>query len=133
MKTRSLKTCSFPAAALASSLALSSLSPRSASAAASPIGEWKIADGSANVVIRSCGVNLCGYVSWSRDTGSMVGREVLIDMKPNGDIWSGMVINVVDGQKYSARISLQGEQTLKVEGCVLGGMICGGQKWSRVK
>jgi uncharacterized protein (DUF2147 family) len=30
-------------------------------------------------------------------------------------------------------MSLQSSETLKIEGCVLGGMICGGQHWSRVK
>jgi uncharacterized protein (DUF2147 family) len=55
-------------------------------------------------------------------------------MRPsNSNVWSGTVVNTVDGQRYSARMSMQGEQVLKVEGCVMGGLICGGQQWSRVK
>jgi uncharacterized protein (DUF2147 family) len=104
----------------------------SAPGIASPAGEWRIADGSANVSIGSCGENFCGFVSWSKD-GQMIGKPVLIGMKPNGKAWSGAIVNARDGQKYSGRMSLRGEEVLKVEGCVLGGMVCGGQQWSRLK
>jgi uncharacterized protein (DUF2147 family) len=102
-------------------------------ALAGPVGEWKIADGSANVSIHPCGGNLCGFVSWSKEGDGVVGKQVLVSMRPNGTLWSGTVINVRDGQKYTARMSMQDDQTLKVEGCVMGGMICGGQQWERVR
>jgi uncharacterized protein (DUF2147 family) len=101
-------------------------------ASASPVGEWRIADGSANVAIHPCGGDLCGSVSWSKD-GQMIGKPVLINMKPNGDRWEGLIVDARNGRRYTARISLRGEATLKVQGCVLGGLICGGQLWSRVK
>ncbi len=103
------------------------------SAATGPIGEWKIADGTATVAIRPCGGDLCGFVSWSKDDAFVVGRQVLVNMRRNGHLWSGRVVNVVDGQIYDARISLLSESVLKVEGCVIGGMVCGGQQWSRVR
>jgi uncharacterized protein (DUF2147 family) len=106
---------------------------QSTAAAAGPVGEWKIADGTANVAIKPCGGNLCGYVSWAKEPASLVGRQVLIDMTQNGAIWAGTVVNVANGQQYTARMTLVSEQTLKIEGCVMGGMICGGQHWSRVK
>ncbi len=98
-----------------------------------PIGEWQIADGSADVAIRPCGADLCGFVSWSRDAADLVGREVLIDMRPVGDLWSGTVVNAKDGERYDARMSLISDSVLKIEGCVLGGIFCGDQQWSRVK
>jgi uncharacterized protein (DUF2147 family) len=104
-----------------------------ATASAGPVGEWKIADGTANVAIRPCGENLCGFVSWSKDMGGIVGQQVLIDMRPDGRLWSGTVVNVVDGQKYDARISLLSDSVLRVQGCIVGGLICGDQQWSRVK
>ncbi|VFU10030.1 DUF2147 domain-containing protein [Methylocella tundrae] len=103
-----------------------------APAIANPAGEWRIADGTANVAIRPCGANYCGYVSWAKDA-DMVGRPVLISMKPSGKTWAGSILNARDGQKYTGRMSLRGEELLQVEGCVLGGMICGGQQWSRVR
>lgn len=105
----------------------------SSSVFAGPVGEWRIADGSATVAIHDCGGNLCGYVSWARDSDAVVGKPVLIGMKPHGAVWAGSIVNARDGQKYVARISLRGEHTLKIEGCVVGGLICGGQEWSRLK
>jgi len=109
------------------------ISSLAAQALADPVGEWRIADGSADVAIEACGDNLCGFVSWSQDGESVVGKEVLISMRPKGALWSGTVVNVRDGQKYVARLSMQDDETLKVEGCVIGGMICGGQHWARVR
>ncbi|WP_036261596.1 DUF2147 domain-containing protein [Methylocapsa aurea] len=114
------------------------LSCLSGAAFAGPAGEWRIADGTAHVAIENCGGNLCGHVSWSkgqgdRDLGNLVGRPVIIGMKPHGGVWTGSIVNARDGQKYVGRISLHGERTLKVEGCVAGGLICGGQEWSRLK
>jgi len=112
--------------ATAAALAMVSSSP-------DPVGEWKIADGTANVAIRPCGTDLCGFVSWAKESSANLGRQVLINMKPNGHAWFGTAVNVVDGEQYTARMSLEGARTLKVEGCLIGGMICGGQEWSRVK
>jgi uncharacterized protein (DUF2147 family) len=98
-----------------------------------PVGEWKIADGTADVMIRPCGTNLCGFVSWAKASSASIGRQVLIDMKPKGHSWFGTAVNVVSGEQYSARMSLEDAKTLKVEGCLIGGMICGGQQWSRIR
>ncbi len=114
------------------SIAVALLASLGAPALAGPAGEWRIADGTANVAIHSCGGSYCGYVSWAKDS-DMIGKPVLISMRPNGDSWAGSIVNARDGQKYTGRMSLRGEQVLKIEGCVLGGMICGGQQWSRLK
>ncbi len=119
---------------IAAPLIVATLGPLGPSEAAPGlIGEWKIADGTANIAIRPCGGNLCGFVSWSKDSASAVGQQVLVDMKPDGHLWFGKVINVVDGEEYTARMSLLGQRVLKVEGCATSGMFCGGQQWSRVK
>jgi uncharacterized protein (DUF2147 family) len=120
-------------AAAASLVVAASVPLPTASASSGPVGEWQIADGSANVAIRPCGPDLCGFVTWSKNAASVVGREVLIDMKPDGSLWSGTVVNAVDGVKYDARMSLMSEGVLKIQGCVLGGIFCGDQQWSRLK
>lgn len=102
------------------------------SAAGGPAGEWRIADGTANVAIRPCGVNYCGSVSWAKDA-DMIGKPVLISMKASGQSWAGSIVNARDGQRYVGRMTMRGDEILKVEGCVLGGMICGGQQWSRLR
>jgi len=101
---------------------------------AGPVGEWRIADGSANITIHPCGGELCGFISWAADGTSMIGKQVLVGMQPMGRIWSGTAVNVRDGQKYSAHLSMASEdKLLKVEGCVTGGTICGGQQWVRIR
>lgn len=112
----------------------------------SPLGEWLVEDGEGQIRIEECGANLCGYVSSAKNPGekdrknpdpglrnrSVMGMPVLIDMKPSGNRWNGRIYNVKDGKTYTANISLKGGDTLRVEGCAFGGLICGGQNWSRV-
>ncbi len=100
--------------------------------AASPSGEWLVQDRTARVLIRKCGPNLCGKLSWSSD-GKEVGRSILIDMKPDGGRWTGTVVDVRDGTSYLAHVSLQSDSVLKVDGCVMGGAICGGETWTRYR
>jgi uncharacterized protein (DUF2147 family) len=55
-------------------------------------------------------------------------------MRPNGsDKWSGQVYNAEDGKTYAGNIIKEGPNTLKLEGCALGGLVCKGQTWTRVK
>ena len=112
----------------------------------SPVGEWLVEDGEGQIRIEECGANLCGYVTAAKNPNdkdrknpdpslrsrSVIGMPVLIDMKPAGNRWKGNIYNVKDGGTYSANISMKGEDKLRVEGCAFGGMICGGQSWSRV-
>lgn len=111
-----------------------------------PAGEWLVEDGEGKIRIEECGSNLCGYVSEAKNpnekdrhnpnpslrTRSVIGTPILINMKPNGKRWSGTIYNVKDGRSYTAHISLKNADTLRVEGCAFGGMICGGQNWERV-
>lgn len=104
------------------------------SASAGPVGEWRTADGSTTVAIRPCGDNLCGFVaSTTSPQDPTIGREIFYDMKPQGEEWSGTIVDIVHNQRYSGHISLVGEGTLKVEGCVMGGTFCGGERWARVR
>ncbi len=99
---------------------------------ADPVGEWLVADGKSKVAIAKCGANLCGKVAWSIN-GDYIGQEVLIDMKPMPEDWTGTILDPRNGTKYLAHIFLQGEQALRVNGCILGGLICGGEVWTRTK
>ena len=99
---------------------------------ASPVGEWVVRDKSARVVIRPCGTKLCGNLGWSAD-GKDIGQPVLIDMKADGARWTGTVVDVRDGTRYAAHIALTSEQVLRLDECVLGGVICSGEIWTRFK
>jgi uncharacterized protein (DUF2147 family) len=102
--------------------------PPTAAAAASPVGVWIAEKNEGRVRIEPCGQNLCGYVL----QGSANGKQVLVDMKPTKDNqWSGKINDIRQGGVYQANMSLRTPNDLRVEGCAMGGMICGGQTWKR--
>ncbi len=115
-------------------------------AASSPVGEWRVADGSAHIRIVDCGGQLWGVVSWEKKPGRddqnpdpakrnrpTLGLPVLLHMAP-GDRpgrWEGEVYNADNGRTYDASITLRGAGVLHVEGCALG-IFCGGEDWTRL-
>ncbi|QXX73877.1 DUF2147 domain-containing protein [Methylovirgula sp. HY1] len=127
-----MKTHTMLALASVASATLISIGPTLASA--DPVGEWRTSDGSTTVAIRPCGDNLCGFVaSTTSPQDPTIGREIFYDMKPHGNEWSGIIVDIVAGQRYSGNISLIGDGKLRVEGCALGGLFCGDQQWARVR
>jgi uncharacterized protein (DUF2147 family) len=115
--------------------------------AADPTGDWRVADGVANIRVAECNGSMWGAVSWEKTPGGRdknnpdvskqnrptLGMPILIDMKkkPGVDQWEGQVYNAKDGQSYSSTIKPAGPDQLEIQGCVLG-FLCGGETWTRV-
>jgi len=115
--------------------------------AADPTGDWRVADGVANIRVAQCNGSMWGAVSWEKQPGGRdennpdaakktrptLGMATLIDMKkkPGADQWEGQVYNAKDGQLYSATITPVGADQLEIKGCVMG-FLCGGETWTRV-
>ena len=132
---------------IAIALSMAAMTVAASGARADPSGVWRVADGTATVRIRKCGPAFCGFVASAATPGkdeknpdprkrnrSVIGIEVLINLKPAGaNVWSGTTYNAEDGQIYVAKVSLQSEQALQIEGCVPNGGMCGSETWSRVK
>jgi uncharacterized protein (DUF2147 family) len=132
-------TTAFSATLLATSLA--------PALAADPTGDWRVADGVANIRVAECNGAMWGVVAWEKEPGGRdtnnpdvakrsrptLGMPILIDMKkkPGGDQWEGRVYNAKDGQLYSSTIRPIGPDQLEIRGCVLG-FLCGGETWTRV-
>src|ERR1051325_6096593 len=118
-----------------------------AALAADPTGDWKVADGVANIRVAQCSGSMWGVVAWEKTPGGKdksnpdaakqsrptLGMPILIDMKkkPGVDAWEGEVYNAKDGQLYSSTIKPVGTDQLEIQGCVLG-FLCGGETWTRV-
>jgi uncharacterized protein (DUF2147 family) len=115
---------------------------------AGPAGKWRVADGTAHIQIAPCGQSLCGSIAWMSDGGAgrddknpdpaqrnrpLMGLPILQLQQGGDNLWTGRVYNANDGQNYSARIYLQNESVLKIEGCVQGTNICGEESWNRVR
>ena len=104
--------------------------PAAPQAANSPLGVWLTEEKEGKVRIEQCGGNLCGY---SVDKKTSQNREqVLINMKPGKDKWSGRIFDPNSGSTYDSTIVLKGSNSLRVQGCAMGGMFCGGQTWTRL-
>ena len=104
--------------------------PAAPQAANSPLGVWLTEEKEGKVRIEQCGANLCGYSVDKRSNQN--GEQVLINMKPGKDKWSGRILDPNTGSTYDSTIALKGTDTLRVQGCAFGGVFCGGQTWTRV-
>ena len=96
----------------------------------SPLGVWLTEEKEGKVRIEQCGPNLCGYSVDAKSNQN--GEQVLINMKPGKDKWSGRIFDPNSGSTYDSTIALKGTDNLRVQGCAFGGMFCGGQTWSRI-
>ncbi|MEH2546624.1 uncharacterized protein (DUF2147 family) [Bradyrhizobium sp. AZCC 2262] len=96
----------------------------------SPLGVWLTEEKEGKVRIEACGPNLCGYSVDKKSNQN--GEQVLINMKPGKDKWSGRIFDPNSGSTYDSTIALKGTDNLRVQGCAFGGMFCGGQTWTRV-
>src|ERR1700733_7524728 len=115
--------------------------------AADPTGDWRVADGGANIRVAECNGRMWGAVSWEKTPGGRdknnpdvskqsrptLGMPILIAMmkQPGADQWEGQVYNAKDGQTYSSTIRPTAPDQLDIKGCVLG-FLCGGETWTRV-
>jgi uncharacterized protein (DUF2147 family) len=123
--------------------------------AAEPIGLWLTDEGKARVRIVRCAELLCGTIVALKDpidpaTGKpradtenedvaergrpVIGIDVVIGMKPAGtDKWSGQFYSPEEGKTVSGNLLMKDANTLQVEGCLLGGLLCRSEIWTRAK
>ncbi|MBV8838824.1 MAG: DUF2147 domain-containing protein [Alphaproteobacteria bacterium] len=118
-----------------------------------PVGTWLTEGGKSRIKIADCGGALCGTIAWLQEpndpeTGKpktdknnsdaakrgrpLVGVQIVLGMKPAGSgKWSGQVYNAEDGKTYSGNLTFTGGNSLQLQGCALGGLVCKGQTWTK--
>ena len=121
--------------------------------AADPNGTWLTQTGTSRIRLADCGGALCGTIIWLKepndpDTGKpktdknnsdasrrarpLIGTQIVLGMKPAGaDKWTGQVYNAEDGKTYSGNLTYPGGDSLQLQGCALGGLVCKSQTWTR--
>jgi uncharacterized protein (DUF2147 family) len=121
--------------------------------AADPFGTWLTGDKKGKVRIVNCSGALCGSLVWLQepidpdtnqpktdkhnvDAGKrgrpLLGVPIVLDMKPNGaNTWQGQVYNAEDGNTYTGSFTLTGANSAELKGCIMGGLICKAQTWTR--
>ncbi len=118
------------------------LSVLAGAAAADPVeGVWQTEpdDGAyAHVTIAPCSAAFCGVISRTFNSegeykSPNLGKTLVIDMVPNGDnAYAGKVWRPSNNKIYIGKIQLSGD-SLKLAGCIAGGLLCSKQTWQRVK
>lgn len=140
------------AGTLLAAAGLLALSP--AALAQEAAGTWLTEGGKARVRIAPCGSNLCGHIVWLKEPNDeagkpkldaknadaakrsrpLVGAPILMGMqRDGGQRWKGEIYNAEDGKTYTAFLTPAGANEVKIEGCVLGGLICKKQSWTRAR
>jgi len=98
-----------------------------ATAYADPIeGNWRTDKGSI-AAISSCDGSFCIKLTSGKFVGKRIGK-----FKANGgNSYSGNITDPETDKTYSGKGTLSGSN-LKMSGCVLGGLICRSQNWTRL-
>lgn len=129
------------------SLSASGVSIAQAAPAGKIDGVWQTQSGDTRVRIGPCGGAWCGVIVWTRDGGadvknpapalrsrSLNGLTMITGMKPDAaGSYAGKLYNYRDGKTYTGKMQPISPTELQLKGCVLGGLICSGQTWTRVQ
>lgn len=143
MKTSTIAALAFAAVAATPALA------------ADPVeGQWLTQGGSARVKVAPCAADktkMCGAIVWLKNgtdksgqpvkdannpdaslrNRPLVGLNMIRDFKSSGPgKWTGgKIYDPGGGKTYGSKMSLNGDGTLKVEGCIA--VVCQAQTWKR--
>lgn len=128
-------------------VALAATAAATSSAVAQPVpspqGLWLNPHHSVAVETAPCGDKLCGRIVWAngeaesdaREAGvtSLIGTTLLQDYRPDGDgRWEGAVFVPDMHHSFSSIIDQVTAASLRVRGCILGGLVCKSQIWTRI-
>ncbi|MEM9029233.1 MAG: DUF2147 domain-containing protein [Pseudomonadota bacterium] len=98
---------------------------------ASVSGTWKRPSTGAHIQAFPCAGGLGLRVVKSKTIRAR-GRRIMCGAKKTGPArFEGNLRNPIDGGTYYAIIELRGD-TMKLQGCILGGLICNQETWTRV-
>ena len=139
------------------SLAIVALGGFDASAAgpADVVGVWLNPKGTTRVRISPCGSALCGNIVWMQipnnpQTGEpltdrnnpdpanrnrpILGLQIITDLKPGhaAGEWTARLYSPNDGTTHDASFLMDGPNSIKMEGCMMAGLVCRSQAWTRV-
>lgn len=128
-----------PAVMAAAAIALTVAGGARAADALEGVWQTQPDDGAyAHVQIAPCGAGFCGKILQSFNSDGAyqspnIGKTLVIDMLPQGGgAYEGRVWRPSNDKIYLGKMDLAGD-SLKLRGCVAGGLICSKQTWTRVK
>jgi uncharacterized protein (DUF2147 family) len=105
-------------------------------------GVWLNHAGNVKVETKPCGQFLCGTVVWASPqalkeakaagTDNLVGMQLLKSYRPTpkGE-WEGKVFVPDLKRTFYSRLYRLSDDKIRISGCILGGLICKYQTWTR--
>jgi uncharacterized protein (DUF2147 family) len=125
-------------------LAILALLPAASQAASVPIeGRWQNPKDTVIIDVAPCGdATWCGDVSWASPeavadaesgTHGLVGARLLTGLKSDGKGgYTGRIFLPKRKMHATANVRTAGTDTIIVKGCLLAGLLCKEQRWTRV-
>jgi uncharacterized protein (DUF2147 family) len=98
-------------------------------------GNWARGDGKARVKIAKCGADICATNTWIKPgTPSEKAGDVLVMKveKVSDNRYSGSAFDPQRDMSYNITLDVSGDK-MTSKGCVLGGLLCKGVGWTRIK
>jgi uncharacterized protein (DUF2147 family) len=108
-------------------------------------GQWRNPKGSIVVKVTTCGGGhaYCATVVDASDkakasarrggTPRLIGTQILSDLKPTGNgTYKGRAFEPKRNIRAPATVRVVGPDTITVKGCLISGIICKQQRWTRV-
>src|ERR1700760_1589398 len=119
------------------------------------VGVWLNPNATTGVRIVPCGPAFCGNIVWLKvssdpQTGEpftdknnpdpahrnrpLVGLQIITDLKPGqaAGEWTAKIYSPNEGKTFEASFSMDGPNSIRMEGCKLAGLLCRIQTWTRV-
>ena len=107
-------------------------------------GTWKNPKNSVHVEAQECDGMMCGVVVWANDkakadarrggTDQLIGRQLFQDFEEQQEgRWKGKVFVPDINRTFHGTVTIIDADTLEGKGCLLGGIGCKSQVWTRVK
>ncbi|WP_205853691.1 DUF2147 domain-containing protein [Phenylobacterium deserti] len=132
------------AAAAAAAFLMAGQSVVAQPATSDAFGVWRNPKDNVRVEIRPCGAAACGTVIWASPkaqakareagTASLVGTQVLknLELDERRGVWRGKVFVPELNRNFTGIAEPVDAGRLRAKGCVIGGLLCKSQVWTKV-
>ncbi|MCB8822072.1 DUF2147 domain-containing protein [Microvirga rosea] len=110
-----------------------------------PSGTYLSESRETRVRVAKCGSAYCGTIvaveGETKDVNNpdpnlkgrnLVGVQMISNLQPSGEGFTGQLYNYKDGKTYTGKMSFQGGKAMQLSGCILGGLVCRSQTWTKV-
>ncbi|WP_309092581.1 DUF2147 domain-containing protein [Phenylobacterium sp.] len=111
---------------------------------ADAFGVWRNPKDNVRVEIRPCGAAACGTVIWASPkaqakareagTANLVGTQVLknLELDERRGVWRGKVFVPELNRNFTGIAEPVDDKRLRAKGCVIGGLLCKSQIWTKI-